>query len=184
MISSMICQWLRHSWKSLANRLTSDQKALFMVRNTLLSFLDAILCPEHTISLKQSSMAHLTIATNDRVFWLSIVTSLQLICDVTQTRGTGIVQSYSSIILALTLTPKRSIVTIQQIILIKYQDFKRIYHRWPIGVVHWHWFSDLDLQKDCWWETKERSLKEWLIIRMMLTFDWVMDMFLHYDDGL
>ena len=33
---------------------------------------------------KQSSIAHFAIVAKDSLFWLGIVTSLQLICDVTQ----------------------------------------------------------------------------------------------------
>ena len=51
-------------------------------------------------SAKQSSIVHFTIVARDDLFWLNIVTSSQLICDVTRTRGTGIVTSYSSIVLA------------------------------------------------------------------------------------
>ena len=49
---------------------------------------------------KQSSIVHFAIVTKDGLFWLSIVTSPQLICEVTQTRGNSIVTSYSSIPLA------------------------------------------------------------------------------------
>ena len=49
---------------------------------------------------EQSSIAHFAIVARDGVFWLNIVTSSQLICDVTQTRGTGIVTSLPSIVLA------------------------------------------------------------------------------------
>ena len=49
---------------------------------------------------KQSSIAHFVIVASDGLFWLNIVTSSQLICDVTRMRGTGIVTSYSSIVLA------------------------------------------------------------------------------------
>ena len=49
---------------------------------------------------KQASIAHFAIVTNDDLFWLNIVTSSQLICDVARTQGTGIVTSYSSIVLA------------------------------------------------------------------------------------
>ena len=49
---------------------------------------------------KQSSIAHFAIVHNDGLFWLNIVTSSQLICDVTRTGGTGIVTSYSSIVIA------------------------------------------------------------------------------------
>ena len=49
---------------------------------------------------KQSSIAHFAIVAKNDLFWLNIVTSSQLICDVTRTRGTGIVTLYSSIVLA------------------------------------------------------------------------------------
>ena len=39
-------------------------------------FLHAILCPEHTIPLKQLSIADVAIVAKDGVFWLSIMTSL------------------------------------------------------------------------------------------------------------
>ena len=47
-------------------------------------------------------IADLAIVARDGLFWFSIVTSLQLFCDVTRTRVTGIVTSYSSIVLART----------------------------------------------------------------------------------
>ena len=56
--------------------------------------------PEGTIPLKQLTIADFAIDAKDGLFWFSIVTSLQLICDVTQTRVTGIVMWYSSIVLA------------------------------------------------------------------------------------
>ena len=43
---------------------------------------------------KKLSIAHLAIVAKDGLFWLNIVTSSQLICDVTRTRGTGIMMSY------------------------------------------------------------------------------------------
>ena len=49
---------------------------------------------------KQSSIAHSAIDAKDGLFWIYIVTSSQLICDVMRTRGTGVVTSYSSIVLA------------------------------------------------------------------------------------
>ena len=49
---------------------------------------------------KQLSIADFAIVAKDGLVWVSIVTSLQLICDVTRTRVTGIVTSYSSIALA------------------------------------------------------------------------------------
>ena len=74
-----------------------------MVTNVLFYFLHAILCIEYT---KQSSITHFAIAAKDGLFWIDIVTSSQLIYDVMRTRGTGIVTSYSSIILARTNWPK------------------------------------------------------------------------------
>ena len=52
------------------------------------------------IRQKQSSVAHFTIVANDGLLWLSIVSSPQLICDVTRKQGIGIVTSYSSIVIA------------------------------------------------------------------------------------
>ena len=49
---------------------------------------------------KQVAIADFAIVARDGLFWFSIVTSLQLFCDVTRTRVTGIVTSYSSIVLA------------------------------------------------------------------------------------
>ena len=49
---------------------------------------------------KQSSITHFTIDAKEGVFWINIVTSSQLICDIMRMRGTGIVTSYSSIVLA------------------------------------------------------------------------------------
>ena len=69
-----------------------------MIKNryyVLFDFLHVILCPEYTIPLKESPIAHFAIVTKDGLFWLSIVTSSQLICDVTRTRDTSIVTSYS-----------------------------------------------------------------------------------------
>ena len=40
--------------------------------------------PEHKIPLKQSSIADFAIVAKDSLFWFSIVTSPQLICDVTR----------------------------------------------------------------------------------------------------
>ena len=62
--------------------------------NTLFYFLHAILCHGHTIPLKQLSIADFPIVTKDGLFWLSIVMSPHLICDVTKSWGTGIVMPY------------------------------------------------------------------------------------------
>ena len=56
--------------------------------------------PERTVPLKQLSIADFAIVAKDGLLWFNIVTSLQLICDVSRTRVTGIVTSYSSIVLA------------------------------------------------------------------------------------
>ena len=93
------CYLLRHSWKSLSNRLTIDKKSLFTVTNVLFYFLHAILCHEHANPLK-TIIERFAIVAKGGIFWLSIVTSPQLICDVTRTRETGIVTSYSSIVIA------------------------------------------------------------------------------------
>ena len=43
--------------------------------------------------LKHLSIADFAIVAKERIFWLSIVTSPQSICDVTRTWGTGILTS-------------------------------------------------------------------------------------------
>ena len=52
--------------------------------NVLFYFLHAIWCPEHTIPVKQLSSADFAIVVKDSLFWVSIVTSPQLIYDVTR----------------------------------------------------------------------------------------------------
>ena len=47
--------------------------------------------PDRKIPLKKLSIADFAIVAKDGLFWFSVVTSLQLICDVTRTRVTGIV---------------------------------------------------------------------------------------------
>ena len=68
--------------------------------NVLFYFLDAIYILNTSLRYKQSSIAHFAIVASDGLFLLNIVTSSQLICDVTRTRCTGIVTSYSWIVLA------------------------------------------------------------------------------------
>ena len=60
------------------------QKSLFKVTNVSFYFLHAIWCPAHTIPLKQLSIADFVIVAKDSLFWFSIVTSPQFICDVTR----------------------------------------------------------------------------------------------------
>ena len=55
-----------------------------------------------TFRNQNSPIAHFAIDAKDGLFWINIVTSSQLICDVMRTRGTGIMTSYSSIVLART----------------------------------------------------------------------------------
>ena len=75
-------EWRSHKWKSLANRLTSDPK--IVIHGNEFYFLHAIWCLEHTILLKKKlSIADFAIVAKDSLFWFSIVTSPQLICDVT-----------------------------------------------------------------------------------------------------
>ena len=47
-------EWQSLEWKALANHITSDKKSLFTVTNVLFYFLHVILCPEHTIALKNN----------------------------------------------------------------------------------------------------------------------------------
>ena len=49
---------------------------------------------------KQSLIAHFAIIAKNGLFWLSIVKSPQLICNVLRMQETSIVTSYSQIILA------------------------------------------------------------------------------------
>ena len=70
-------------------------KSIFTVTNVLFRFLQAILYPEHTTPLKQSLTADFAIVSKDGVFWLGILTSPNLICDVR--RKYVIVMSYPSI---------------------------------------------------------------------------------------
>ena len=92
-------------WKSLANRIRSDQKSLFTVTgasNKIIHFISyALFYVLNTqFCWKQLSIADFAIVAKDGLFWLSIETSPQLICDVTQTWSTGIMTLYSSIVLA------------------------------------------------------------------------------------
>ena len=85
--SEAICQWFsrfvtsENPWQ-ITSRVTP--KSLFTVTNVSFYFLHAIWCPEHTILLKELSIADFAIVAKDSLFWFSIVTSPQLICDVTR----------------------------------------------------------------------------------------------------
>ena len=82
------------------NSLQVIKKSLFTITGSLYYFLHAILCPEHTIPLKKSLIAHFAIVTMDDLLLLSILMSSQLICNITRTPSTGIVTLYSSVVLA------------------------------------------------------------------------------------
>ena len=73
------------------------KKSLFMVMNVLFYFSHTILCSEHKIPLKTIINLHFAIVAKNSLFWLRIVTSPQLICDVT---WSSIVTSYLSVVLA------------------------------------------------------------------------------------
>ena len=80
-------------------RITSrvTKKSLFTETNVSFYFLHAILCSEHTIPLKTIIDRSFLHCHQNGLFWLSIVTSPQLIYEVTRT---SIVTAYSSIVLA------------------------------------------------------------------------------------
>ena len=90
------------SEKSLANHLTSDQNIVIHGNECIILFLTRYFMSwAHNFARqKQSSIVRFVIVVKEGLFCLSIVTSLQLICDVTRTRDTSIVTSYSSIVLA------------------------------------------------------------------------------------
>ena len=73
------------------------KKSLFTVTNKcIIYYLHFILCPKHTILIKTIIDRSFHHCHQRRSFWLSIVTSSQLICDIMQTRGTIIVTLYLS----------------------------------------------------------------------------------------
>ena len=94
-------EWRSHEWKLLANRITSDPKIVIHGNECIILFLTRyVMYLNAQLRYKQLSIADFAIVAKDGLFWLSIVTSLQLICDITRTRVVGIVTSYSSIVLA------------------------------------------------------------------------------------
>ena len=95
-MSEVIYQWLSRVTKSRVQVIGKSyhewlKKSLFKVANVLFHFLHVIIFPEHSIPLKQSSIVHFAIVAKEDILWSSIVTSPQLISDVTRTRGTYIV---------------------------------------------------------------------------------------------
>ena len=94
-------EWQNHEWKSLANRLTSDPKIVIHGKKCIILFLTRYsMSWVHNSARKQLSIADFAIDAADGLFWICIVTSPQLICDVTRTHSAGIVTSYSPIVAA------------------------------------------------------------------------------------
>ena len=62
----------KNHWQ-IASRVTL--KSLFTVTNVLFYFLHSIWCPEHTIPLKQLSIADFAIVAKGSLFWFSILAS-------------------------------------------------------------------------------------------------------------
>ena len=97
-----------HQWQSLNGNhcCTASQvikKIIIHANLYIILFLTHyVMSWTHKSTKKKSAIAHFTIVTKYGLLWLSIVMSPQLICDITRTRGTGIVTSYSSVILACT----------------------------------------------------------------------------------
>ena len=86
--------------KSLANRFRGDPKIVIHGNECIILFLTRYFMSwTHNSAKNKSSIAHFVIVAKD-TFWHSILTSPQLIRDVTRTWDTGIVTSYSSIVFA------------------------------------------------------------------------------------
>ena len=84
-------EWQSHEWKSLANHITRGRKIVINGNSCIISFLTRYFI------FWTHDTAHFVIVAKNGLFWLSIVTSPQLIYDVTQT---SIATSYSSIVFA------------------------------------------------------------------------------------
>ena len=94
-------EWRSHEWKSLANHFTSDQKIAIHGNECIVLFLTRyFISRTHNSAINYQRWLISPLSLGKCLFWLSIVTSSQLICDVTRTRVTSIVTSYSSIVLA------------------------------------------------------------------------------------
>ena len=88
-------EWPSHEWKSLANHLTSDQKIVIHSNECIILFLSRyFMFWTHNSAINNHRSF---ILPSSSIFCLSIMTSPQLICDVT---WTSTVMSYSSIVLA------------------------------------------------------------------------------------
>ena len=104
--SEAICQWFSRVTKSRVKIIGkshhewpkncySRQRMHYFISYTLF-----YVHGTHNSAKKPSSIAHFATVAKDGLFWLRIVTSPELICDVTRTRDTSIVTSHSSIVLA------------------------------------------------------------------------------------
>ena len=90
----VLCQWFftsdevtsENHWQ-ITSRVT--KKSLLTVTNALFYSLHAFSVWNTPFRHKQSSFAHFAFDAKDGLFWINIVTSSQLICDVMRTRSTG-----------------------------------------------------------------------------------------------
>ena len=80
---------LGHEWGDLpiifrSDEVTSENHWIVIYGNECIFYFLHAICPEQTILLKQLSIADFVIVAKDSIFWFSIVTSPQMICDVTR----------------------------------------------------------------------------------------------------
>ena len=102
-------EWRSREWKSSAYRFTSDPENIIHGNKCIILFVTRYIMDwthNSAENIYRSPMSPLSPRTF--FFWLNIVTSPQVICDATRMRGTGIVTSYSSIVLARAIDAKRS----------------------------------------------------------------------------
>ena len=103
--SDAIRQWFSRVTKSRVKIIAESphewQKIVIHGNECIILFLTRYFMSwTHKSAKELSSSAHFPIVAKGGLFWPSIVTSPQLICDVMQTRNTGIVTSYLSIVIA------------------------------------------------------------------------------------
>ena len=77
-------EWWSHEWKSLANTSRVTNKLLYVITNVLPFSYMLFHVLNTQFCYKQPSKAHFPIVAKDGLLRFSIVTSPQLICDVTQ----------------------------------------------------------------------------------------------------
>ena len=93
-------EWRSHEWKSLANRITSDHNIVIHGKECIILFLTRYFMSWTHNSSKNHYRSLISPLSLWTVFSVLALWPFLLICDVTQTWGTGIVMSYSSIVLA------------------------------------------------------------------------------------